>query len=79
MIKLIILSVSIILFLFLYRFISSYSLKKKIFFSKLGILFLSLIFIFILTLTVLRDDNTEKKYFPAEFDGEKIRPGFFSD
>ena len=79
MIKLIILLFTVILSFILYKFISSYSQKKKNFFLKICLIFIFFIISAALAFTVFTENNTNKTYIPAEFDGEKIKPGFFSD
>ena len=80
MIKLIILLFTVILSFILYKFISSYSQKKKKnFFLKICLIFIFFIISAALIFTVFTENNTNKTYIPAEFDGEKIKPGFFSD
>ena len=79
MIKLIILLFTVILSFILYKFISSYSQKKKNFFLKICLICIFFIISAALAFTVFTENNTNKTYIPAEFDGEKIKPGFFSD
>tara|TARA_B100001027_G_C16144865_1_gene275351 strand:+ start:334 stop:597 length:264 start_codon:yes stop_codon:yes gene_type:complete len=66
--------------LFLYKKLSSYSLKrnyKTILIITLFIIFISISIFFYFIIN--QEINIDKKYYPPSYDGDKLIPGYFSD
>lgn len=66
--------------LFLYKKLSSYSLKrnyKTIFIITLLVIVISISIFFYFIIN--QEININKKYYPPSYDGEKLTPGYFSD
>ncbi len=62
----------------LVAFYLSNKLKKKSLFFSISVLTL-LIIIFSTAIVFLKDDKSEKLYYPPRFDGERVIPGYFDE
>ena len=73
---------ALIFLLVIFIIFSLYSLSKRLG-KKTAMISFVLFFLFLVSLTskfiFIKNDKSEKNYFPPKFDGEKIIPGYFNE
>tara|TARA_B100000287_G_scaffold435197_1_gene502363 strand:- start:4362 stop:4592 length:231 start_codon:yes stop_codon:yes gene_type:complete len=66
-----------LIFLFFLIYILGRNTSKKIIYINFILIFL--IFISLILIFVNQENNTGKKYYSPEFDGEQVTPGYFDE